>query len=329
MKVFVYSIHEFDKPFLEIAAKGKHHLMFTEQPLNEDTAIMAKGCDAVAIFTSDSASTKVLDKLHELGIKHIALRSVGFDHVDLKKAKELGMKVGNVPEYSPNAIAEHAITMILALNRKIISANRQVRDYNFKINNLIGFDLNKKTVGIIGTGKIGAVTAKILHGFGCKILAYDIEQNEYLKKYLNVEYVDLNTLCQQSDIITIHCPLNEQTRYLINKINIALMKDGVMLINTARGAVIKTEDVIEGLKTNKIGSLGIDVYEKEKGLFFEDHSNSIMKDVMFTQLLSFKNVLITGHQAFLTNEALQGIADTTIFNLDSWQADGVSKNDLI
>ena len=176
MKVFVYSIHAFDKPFLDIAAKGKHDLMFIEQPLTEDTAIMAKGCDAVALFTSDSASSKVLDKLQGLGIKYIALRSIGFDHVDLKKAKELGMKVSNVPAYSPNAIAEHAITLILALNRKIISAHRQVSEYNFKLNNLIGFDLNKKNVGIIGTGKIGAVTAKIVSGFGCKILAYDIEQ---------------------------------------------------------------------------------------------------------------------------------------------------------
>ncbi len=328
MKVLVYSIHGFDQPFLEKAAAGNHQLVFTEQTLNDSTASMASGYEAVALFTSDNASAQVIKILHSLGVKYIALRSVGFDHVDLKQAEQCGIKVANVPEYSPNAIAEHAVALILALNRKIISADKQVHQYNFNLNNLIGFDLNKKTVGIIGTGKIGSIAAKILHGFGCKILAYDIEQKEYLKKYFGVEYVDLEVLCQKSDIITIHCPLNEQTRYLINKENISLMKNGVIIINTARGAVINTVDVIEGLKARKIGSLGIDVYEKEKGLFFEDLSMNIPNDDIFNSLLTLKNVLITGHQAFLTNEALQGIAETTISNLDEWSRNKASKNDL-
>lgn len=329
MKTLFYSTQDFEKDFIIASNNNKHDIHFTEKGLNEDTAQLAAGFDAIALFTIDDSSSKVLNKLHLIGVKYITLRSVGFDHVDLVKAKELKIKVANVPEYSPNAIAEHTIALILGLNRKLIIADKQVHKHNFKIDNLIGFDLNKKTIGIIGTGNIGAVTAKILYGFGCTLLAYDLKEKEYLKKYYNVEYMNLDDLCVQSDIIILNCSLNESTHYIINKKNILLMKRGVMIINTARGAVINTIDVIDGLKSGKIGALGIDVYENEKGLFYQDNSNTPLVDEMLGQLLEFKNVLITGHQAFLTNEALEAIENTTIHNLDCWETEKVLTNQLV
>ena len=329
MIVTFYSTQDFEKDFIAAANNNKHEIYFIKRRLDKDTVQLALGSDAVALFTIDDSSAEVIEKLHSLGIKYITLRSAGFDHVDLKKAKELNIKVANVPEYSPNAIAEHTIALILGLNRKLILADKQVHRHNFKINNLIGFDLNKKTVGIIGTGKIGSVTAKILHGFGCNILAYDIQIKDFLKKDYNVEYVNLNDLCKRSDIIILHCSLNENTRYLINEKNISIMKKGVMLINTARGAVINTRDVIDGLKSEKIGSLGIDVYEQEKGLFYDDHSSSPLGDEMLTQLLKLENVIITGHQAFLTNEAIEAIENTTIHNLDCWEKGQILNNELV
>lgn len=329
MKVLFYSVQDFEKEFIIASNNNKHQIHFTEKSLDQDTAQLALGFDTVALFTIDDASGKVLDKLHLLGVKYITLRSVGFDHVDLIKAKELKIKVANVPEYSPNAIAEHTVALILGLNRKLILADKQIHNHNFKINNLIGFDLNKKTAGIIGAGKIGEVTAKILHGFGCNILAYDLIEKEYLKKYFGVTYLSLDDLCVQSDIIILNCSLNENTRYIINKKNITLMKTGVMLINTARGAVMNTIDVIDGLKNGKIGALGIDVYEKEKGLFYKDCSNMPLMDKMLGELLEFENVIITGHQAFLTKEALEAIESTTIHNLDCWEAEQVLNNELV
>lgn len=329
MKVLFYSIQDFEKDYIIAANNNKHDIHFTEKSLNKNTVQLAVGFDAIALFTIDDSSSIVLDQLHLIGVKYITLRSVGFDHVDLKKAKELKIKVANVPDYSPNAIAEHTLALILALNRKLIIADRQVHNHNFKVDNLIGFDLNKKTAGIIGVGKIGAVTAKILHGFGSTILAYDLIEKEYLKKYYGVEYVNLNDLCAKSDIIILNCALNEKTHFIINKNNIALMKTGVMLINTARGAVINTIDVIQGLNSGKIGALGIDVYEKEKGLFYKDYRNIPLIDNMLEQLLKFDNVIITGHQAFLTKEALDAIESTTIHNLDCWETKQVLNNELV
>jgi D-lactate dehydrogenase len=263
-----------------------------------------------------------------MGIKYLALRSAGYNHVDLVKAKELGMKVANVPEYSPYSVAEHTVALILALNRKLIRAHNRVMDLNFSLDGLTGFDLHGKTTGIVGMGKIGKVVSRIMHGFGCHILAYDILPDKKLQQELKIEYTGLDELCVRSDIITLHTPLLESTRYLINAARIEIMKKGVMLINTSRGGLIDTKEVIRALKTGKIGYLGLDVYEEEKGLFFEDHSENILQDDVIARLMTFKNVLITSHQAFLTNEALEGIAATTIENLDALEKTGTSTNEI-
>jgi D-lactate dehydrogenase len=328
MKATVFSAKAFEKSYLLDACNSKHDISFCHQALSVDTVNKASGSDAISIFSNDDASSAVLDKLKEAGVKFIAIRAAGYDQVNLHYAADLGIKVANVPKYSPYAIAEHAVAMMLALNRKIVRADKKVKDYNFSLDDLIGFDMNGKTAGIIGVGKIGRIVAKILNGFGCKILAYDINKDEEAIAKYNVEYCGLERLASLSDIITIHAPLNLKTRYLINKDLLWKMKKGVMLINTGRGGIIKTIDVIEALKAGHIGSLGLDVYEHEKGLFFYNHSGDIPSDDIFTRLLSFKNVLITGHQAFLTETALQNIADTTIHNLDCWQNNLSSENEL-
>jgi D-lactate dehydrogenase len=254
---------------------------------------------------------------------------MGVDHIDIDKAKEAGIRVANVPHYSPHSVAEHSVALMLALNRHLIPAHYKARDYNFLLDGLVGFDMNNKTIGIIGAGEIGSVSARILHGFGCKLLIYDVEENEELTKKYDAKYVDMDYLCSNSDIITIHAPLTEDTKHLINKDSIDKMKDGVMIINTGRGGVCKTEDLIEGLKNEKIGSLGIDVYEYEKGLFFEDHSREVIKDDLFVRLMGFKNVLITAHQAFLTREALQENIDTTLATLRKWSNGDNSENEVV
>lgn len=328
MKTLVYSIHGFDKPFLEKAAQGKHELVFTEQPLNEMTANLANGCDAVALFTSDNASEKVLEKLYAGGVKFIALRSVGYDHIDLAKAKRLGIKVANVPEYSPYAIAEHAVALIMTLNRKILLSQKLMNKNDFRLDELVGFDLHGKTIGIVGTGKIGTAFAKIMHGFGCKLIAYDIEENQELIHQTNISYTSLSELCKSADVISVNCPLNTKTKYLFNKSTFSQMKKGVVFINTARGGIVNTIDLIEALDIGAVAAAGLDVYENEKPIYFYDHTDSQINDVIFQKLRSYPNVLLTGHQAFLTNEALQGIADTTIDNLDGWSNNEISENDL-
>ncbi|MBX9851734.1 MAG: 2-hydroxyacid dehydrogenase [Cytophagaceae bacterium] len=329
MKVTVFSSKEFEKKSLAKAFGDKHTLNFITKSLSADTADLANGSDAVCIFPNDDACGATLEALHILNIHFIANRAAGYDHIDLNKASELNFSVANVPGYSPYAIAEHAVAMMLSLNRKIVRADHKVKDYDFTLDDLIGFDMNGKTVGIVGLGKIGSIVAKILNGLGCNILAYDIEQNQdYVKKY-NVLYTTLDNLFSESDIITLHAPLNQHTKYMINKDNINKMKKGVMIINTGRGGLINTIDAIEGLKSNHIGYLGLDVYEKEKGLFFYDHSKEIPTDDTFARLLAFKNVLITGHQAFLTETALKNIADTTAQNLDCWQEGKPSPNELV
>src|SRR5690554_6402526 len=299
-----------------------------ETRLTKETAILANGTITVSLFTGDDASAEVIKELSVLGIKNIALRSAGFNHVDSEQAAKLGIKVALVPAYSPYAIAEHAVALILALNRKLIKANNRVDEQNFSLNGLTGFDLNGKTVGIIGTGKIGAVMVKILHGFGCNILAQDIEESKDLIDKYGVIYSDCATLCKHADIISLHVPLKASTKHLINKEHIALMKSGVMLINTSRGGLVDTKAVIEGLKTKKIGYLGLDVYEEEEGLFFEDHSDDILQDDVIARLMTFNNVLITSHQAFLTKTALTNIAETTIYNLDCFEKQKPSGNEI-
>ena len=266
--------------------------------------------------------------LSAIGIKYLALRSAGFNHIDIKAAYELGMRVARVPEYSPYAVAEHTVALMLALNRKLVVAHNRIRDLNFSLNGLTGFDMHNKTVGIIGTGKIGRIVAEILHGFGCRIMAYDImPDNDWANRY-GVVYTGIDNLCSQSDIITLHAPFNEQTRYIINKVRIAKMKKGVMLINTSRGALVKTKDIIAALKSGQIGYLGLDVYEEERGLFFEDHSGDILQDDVIARLMTFSNVLITSHQAFLTDTALHNIAETTVDNLDCFEGGTENKNEL-
>lgn len=329
MKIIIYSTKDFECNYLLKANRINHELTCVEEALNLKTAALAQGHEAVVVFTGDDVSTAVVDKLHEAGVKYIAIRAVGYDNIDITRANELGIKVANVPEYSPYAIAEHAVALMLALNRKLILADRQVHHHNFTVGNLVGFDLHQKAVGIVGTGRIGSITAKILHGFGCRLLGYDIQENKQLTEKYNLEYVDLKTLCQSSDIITLHTPLNTATKYLIAKEMLDEMKPGVMLINTARGAVINMEHVIEALENDKIGYLGMDVYEKEKGIFFYDYSKHKVNDEMLKKLMSFPNVIITPHQAFATNEALANIADTTFYNMDCWAQNKNSTNELI
>jgi len=328
MKVLVYSSKEFEIPYLEKANNKKHRLTFIKDALSSETAMKAVGYDAVSIFSADEACFITIEKLKDFGVKYIALRSVGHDNVNLRAASRLNIRVANVPAYSPYAIAEHAVALLLTLNRRLVESNFRVKRYNFNLNNLVGIDLKEKTVGIIGTGKIGSVMTKIMHGFGCNLLGYDIEENRNLTKLYNLRYTSLQDLCEQSDIISLHIPLNSETHQLINEELISEMKDGVIIINTARGSVINTEDVIDGLKKGKIGGLGIDVYENEKGIFFNDHSHDIPNDERLIVLNAFPNVLISGHHAFLTEEALTNIADTTIYNLDRWNTGKETENEL-
>ncbi|MBD8491308.1 2-hydroxyacid dehydrogenase [Echinicola sp. CAU 1574] len=327
MKVTFFSAHKFEHSYLKEAIPN-HKLKLLETRLNLDTVGIARGSDAVSLFVSDDASAPVLEKLHEMDIKYIALRSAGFNHVDLKTADRLGIKVARVPEYSPAAIAEHTVALILALNRKLVRAHNRVRDLNFSLDGLVGFDMEGKTVGIAGTGKIGSKVTKILHGFGCKLLAFDPYINEDLISSTGVEYVDFDTLCRQSDIITLHLPLTPESKYIIGKSSIEKMKKGVMLINTSRGALVNTKEVIGALKSGQVGAFGMDVYEEEEDLFFEDHSEDILLDDVIARLLTFHNVLITSHQAFLTREALGKIAEVTAFNLDCWDKNKASPNEL-
>ena len=328
MKIAFFSSHEFEHQSIIEANNDKHNLVFIAMALSEKTIHLAKECQAICIFVNDKTDAEILKKLQKIGIKFIALRSAGFNHIDLVAAKNLGFKLARVPEYSPFSVAEHSIALMLALNRKLIHAHNRINELNFSLDGLVGFDMHNKTVGIIGTGKIGQQMAKIIHGFGCKIVAYDVVENENLKCNYAVTYVHLNTVFTNSDIITLHIPLSSKTKYIINKKTIDMMKKGVMLINTSRGALIDTAAVIEGIKSEKVGYFGMDVYEDESGLFFEDHSQSVLQDDIFARLMRFQNVLITSHQAFLTQTSLQNIAATTIHNLDCFEKNTVSGNEL-
>ncbi|WP_420601146.1 2-hydroxyacid dehydrogenase [Flagellimonas sp.] len=328
MKVLVYSAKDFEIPFLERANNGRHQVTYLKEALNLETAFKSIGHKAISIFSGDDASSLVLETLKGLEVKYISLRSTGYNNVQLKTAKKYELKVANVPDYSPHAIAEHAVALLLAINRKIINANNQVQVYNFLQSNLMGFDLKGKTVGIIGTGHIGSVMCKIMHGFGCNVLAYDIKQNADLMDSYKIKYTDLETLCAHSDIISLHVPLNKETYDLINKETLALMKPNTVLINTARGAIVHTDALIEALENNQIAAYGTDVYEREKGVFFKDNSESGIKDDRLKKLLSLPNVLLTPHQAFMTAEAVQNIAQTTFENIDAWAKGEKCTNEL-
>lgn len=327
MKVVIYSTRKFERDILE-KALADHDVRMLETRLTADTASLAEGSEAVCIFVNDDASAPVLRKLKQAGVKYLALRSAGFNHVDLQEASRLQLRVARVPEYSPAAIAEHTIALMLALNRKIVRAHNRLRDLNFSLEGLTGFDMAGKVAGVIGTGKIGSHVARILNGFQCRLLAFDPYENEALKASCNITYTSLDNLLAESDIITLHLPMTPGSRYMINDRTIDMMKHGVMLVNTSRGALINTKHAIDALKSGRIGFLGIDVYEEEEGLFFEDHSEDVLQDDVIARLMTFPNVLITSHQAFLTREALEGIAGTTAENLRYWQQGSASPNEL-
>lgn len=329
MKLLVYSAKKFEVPFLERANKNNHHVVFTYNALDSETAHQAVGFDAISIFSGDDASLSVLEKLRDFGVKYISLRSAGYNNIHLKCAKRFGFKVANAPDYSPYAIAEHAVALLLALNRNIVLANSQVHQYNFLQDDLLGFDLNKKTMGIVGVGNIGAIMAKIMHGFGCTILANDLIQDAKLVKDYGIQYVGLEELIKKSDIVSLHVPLTHDTHYLIDEAQLKAMKKSALLINTARGAVVNTKALINALEKKKIAGYATDVYEKEKGVFFKDHSKAgNIEDELLKQLLSLENVLLTPHQAFVTKEALANIADITFYNIDCWAKGKESKNEL-
>jgi D-lactate dehydrogenase len=321
MKIAVFSTKKHDRDSLTAAnlahsnSTQGHELCFFETQLNAHTALLAKGMPVVCPFVNDEANAEILKILAANGTRLLALRAAGFNNVDLKAAADLGIAVVRVPAYSPYAVAEHTVALILMLNRKLYRAYNRVRDDNFSLEGLLGFDLHGGTIGIIGTGKIGMVFAQIMHGFGCSLLGYDKFPNPQFAAIDGARYVSLPELLAKSDVISLHCPLTPENHYLINAEAIAQMKPGVMLINTSRGGLVDTEAVIAGIKSAQIGYLGIDVYEQEADLFSEDLSGTIIQDDNFQLLKSFPNVVITAHQAFFTRNALQAIAETTLANI--------------
>ena len=317
MKVVAYSIKPFEKEFLAKANQKKHDITLISNALNQHTVIYAEGKDAVIVFTNDDVSAKVIEKLAALGIKYIATRSTGVDHIDKEAAAKYNIKLANVPSYSPQAIAEHSVAMALALNRQIVKADKHSHNFNFRNDELIGFNFFGKTVGIVGLGNTGLAAAKIYNGLGCNVIGYDLS---FPKDAKQIQSVSLDELLSTADVISLHVPLSSSTKHLINRTTLNQMKDGVMLINTSRGAIINTTDVLAALSKGKIGYLGLDVYEFEKGLFFEDHEDDANKDQLLQVLMQQPNVLITPHQAYLTKEALQEIANQTIKNIDLWQS---------
>lgn len=328
MKVAVFGAKSYDrKYFSEENEHFNHELVFLDAQLSAMTATLAMGFNAVCAFVNDEVDRECLKKLSACGVTTVALRCAGFNNVDVGAATSLNIAIVRVPEYSPHGVAEHAVTLILALNRKICRAYNRVREGNFLLEGLLGFNLNTKTIGVVGTGKIGVAFCRIMKGFGCAVLAYDPYPNEsYVKE--GIEYTDREDLFNRSDIISLHCPLTPETHHLIDDMAISSMKDGVMLINTSRGALIDTIAVINNLKSGKIGYLGLDVYEEEEDLFFEDVSDKILADDVFARLLTFPNVLITGHQAFFTSDALKNIAMTTLKNLSAIEQGGKCPNQL-
>lgn len=328
MRILVYSTKPYDRQFLEAAnGGGKHEIDFLEAALTPKTATLAAGYDAVCIFVNDDAGADTLRPLAEGGVRAIALRCAGFNNVDLDAAREASIDVVRVPAYSPYAVAEHAVGLMLSLNRNLHRAYGRVRDGNFALGGLMGFDFHGRTVGIVGTGKIGELVGGIMKGFGCRLLAYDPYPNDACRE-LGMEYVDLPQLFAESDILSLHCPLTPDTHHLIDDAAIQQMKPGVMIINTSRGGVVDTRAVIGGLKSGHIGHLGLDVYEEEGDYFFQDLSDHAIPDDTLARLLTFPNVLITGHQAFFTHEAMTSIAETTLANLSDIESNGESVNSV-
>ena len=328
MKVAVYSTKPYDQRFLEAAnARAGHELLFLEDRLNPRTATLSGVAEAVCAFVNDDLSAATLQVLAKQGVKLIALRCAGFNQVDLKAAEALGISVRRVPAYSPYAVAEFTIGLMLTLSRKYHRAFNRVREGNFGIDGLLGFDLHGRTVGIVGTGKIGVLTAKPLAAMGCRLLGFDPFRSEEFTK-LGGEYVAFEELLTRADIISLHCPLTPESYHLFNAETLARTKPGVMIVNTSRGALIDAAEMVEALKRGQVGFLGIDVYEQEADIFYEDLSGEILQDDVLQRLLTFPNVLVTSHQAYFTDTALQNIAETTVANLDDFVGGRASGNEV-
>jgi D-lactate dehydrogenase len=326
MRMILFSSRQYDvETFTEANAAHRYELHFQESHLNSETAVLARGYDVVCPFVNDRVDAAALEHLHAGGTRMIALRSAGFNHVDLATAERLGIAVARVPAYSPHAVAEHAVGLVLALNRRIPRAVARTREGDFSLHGLLGFDLHGKTVGVIGTGMIGRVFGRIMSGFGMRVLAYDPGTPADDLLALGARYVTLDTLLAESDIVSLHCPLLPATYHLIDAAALARMKRGAMLINTGRGGLVESNALVGALKDGQLGHLGLDVYEEEGGLFFEDHSNLPLQDDVLARLLMFPNVIVTAHQAFFTREAMNEIAQTTLDNVAAWQ-DGTPRN---
>lgn len=328
MNILFYDTKSYDKASFQDTLKDFPGitLEFTKSDLDPRTAALAEGFDAVCAFVSSDVGSKTLDILHSKGVRLVLMRCAGFNNVDMETAKQYNIRVMRVPGYSPEAVAEHAMALALAANRRLYKAYNKVRENDFSLSGLMGFNFYQKTAGIIGTGKIGAAMCRICHGFGMKVIAYDVYENPSLKDF--VEYVSLDKLLSDSDVISLHCPLMDSTYHMINIDTIRQMKDGVILVNTSRGALVKTDDLIEGIRMHKFAGVGLDVYEEETNNVFEDRSDEILEHSTTARLLSFPNVMITSHQGFFTREALSAIAETTLQNAMDFEAGNPSQNDV-
>lgn len=325
MRIAFFGTKEYDKKYFN-KLNAEHEIKYFRPKLSEETAIMANGYEAVCAFVNDDLSREVVKILATCGVKYILLRCAGFNNIDLETAKEYGIKVARVPSYSPEAVAEHAISILMTANRRIHKAYNKVRDNDYSLIGLSGVNLYGKTAGIIGTGKIGTAMARICKGFGMNLIAYDPYPNENLTKEIGIKYVTFDEVLENSDLISLHSPLMESTKYMINKDTISKMKDGVMLVNTSRGGLINTEDLINGIKANKFHCVALDVYEEESGLVFDDYSDAILEHTTTARLLSFPNVILTSHQGFFTDEALYAIAETTLNNASILEKNEICMN---
>lgn len=329
-KIAFYDTKPYDRDYFTRANEALgFEIRFHEFRLSDSNCESAAGCDAVCVFVNDRVDAACLRKLAALGVRLVALRCAGFNNVDSAVARELGIRVVRVPAYSPHAVAEHTLALLLALNRKIHRAYNRVREMNFSLGGLVGFDLHGKTVGIVGTGKIGRITAEIFRGFGCRVLAYDPFRSEEWAARHGVDYSDMRTLLEQSDVVSLHLPLMPETHHLLNAESLGRMKRGAYLVNTSRGKLVDSSAVIEALKAGRLGGVALDVYEEEEGVFFEDHSGAGLKDDVLSRLLTFPNVLITAHQAFLTDEALSAIASVTLDSVRRFAAGGPAAEERV
>ena len=329
MKIAFFNTKSYDQEYFDQAnSAGNHQICYFSSHLDLESISFISDEKVVCVFINDNLNAKVLHKLKDKGIVLIALRSAGFNHVDMACAKQLSMPVVRVPAYSPYAVAEHGVGLLLCLNRGIHRAHNRIREGDFSLRNLMGFDLHGKTVGVIGTGKIGQAFANIMLGFGCNVIAYDVIHNQQCIKS-GVTYASLDNLLSQADVISLHCPLTPDTYHLIGQKALAKMRDGVTIINTSRGKLVDTKAIINGLKSGKVGLLGLDVYEEEEALFFEDFSAQGIQDDLLARLTTFPNVIVTSHQGFFTQEAMLNIAQTTLSNISQFEQDGSVQNGVV